>query len=76
MKLEKIEKKDGIYYVTKTPNFFEKLFGIKEKIDRYKTDGEVFKYFPHIKVFYSSDGEPISWDNKMCKILNNFDRSF
>lgn len=76
MKITKIEKIDGIYHVTQTPNMFEKIFGIKERTERYKTNGEVFKYFPQIKIFYSFDGELISWDNKISELLNNFDRKF
>ena len=71
-----IEVKDNIYYVTKNPNFFQKLFGCKEKVERYKTNGDVFHYFDHIKVFYRSDGELLlAWD-KMSKILNNYTNSF
>lgn len=76
MKISKIEKKEGIYFVTKTPNFIQKLFCIKQKIERYKTNGEVFLNFDHIKVFYKSNGEILRWNNKICKILNNFDRKF
>ena len=76
MTIEKIEKKDGIYYVTKTPNFIQKLFGIEEKIERYKTNGEVFTHFQNMKVFYSSDGKLVSWNDDMCDILNEFDRKF
>ena len=45
MKISKIEEKDGLYYVTKTPNFIQKLFGMKEVTERYKWDGEVFHHF-------------------------------
>lgn len=76
MKISKIEKKDGLYYVTKTPNFIQKLFGMKENVERYKCNGEVFHYFNHVKVFYKSTGEIVSWSDKMCNVLNNYDRSF
>jgi hypothetical protein len=35
MKIKKIEKKEGVYFVTFSPNVFQKLFGIKEKVERY-----------------------------------------
>jgi len=76
MKISKIEKKDGLYYVTKTPNFIQKLFGMKENVERYKCNGEVFHYFNQVKVFYKSTGEIVSWSDKMCNVLNNYDRSF
>jgi hypothetical protein len=76
MKISKIEKKGEIYFVTKKPNFIQRLFGTKEKIERYKCNGEVFYYFNHIKVFYKSTGEAVHWNDKMSKVLNDFDHSF
>ena len=76
MKISKIEMKDGLYYVTKTPNFIQKLFGMKEVTERYKWDGEVFHHFNHLKVFYKSTGEMVSAYDKMCNVLNNYSRSF
>lgn len=76
MKISNIEKKDGLYFVTKTPNFIQKLFGVKEITEQYKCNGEVFSYFNHIKVFYKSDGEIVGLPDKMCKVLNNYERSF
>ena len=45
MKINKIEKKDGIYFVTKTPNFIQRIFGIKERIERYRVMSN------HVKLF-------------------------
>lgn len=73
MKINKIEKNGGNYHVTKTPNFIEKIFGIKEKTELYIYKGEVFVYFPNIKVFYKND-EPLFFCDKMCKILNNYEK--
>jgi len=42
----------------------------------YKWNGEVFHYFDHLKVFYKSTGEIVSAYDKMCKVLNNYSRSF
>jgi hypothetical protein len=76
MKIINIELKNGIYYVTKNPNFIQKIFGVKTKNERYKTKGEVFHYFPQLKVFYSSNGKMVSPIDEMCDILNNFERRF
>jgi hypothetical protein len=76
MKISNIEKKEGLYYVTKTPNFIQRLFGVKEVTERYKCNGEVFHYFNFIKVFYKSNGEIVRWNDKMCEVLNNYERSF
>lgn len=76
MKVTHIELIDSIYHVTQTPSFFQKIFGKKEVIERYKWKNEVFHYFDHLKVFYKSTGELISATNPMCKILNNFTNKF
>ena len=76
MKIVKIESKDGIFYVTKRPNFLEKIFGKKEKVERYRTNNDVFHYFNHVTVFYKEDGSIVSISNKMCDVLNNYLRSF
>ena len=76
MKISKIEKIGEIHLVTLVPNFIEQIFGVKEKIERYKHKGEVYKHFPHIKVFYKSNGEMLRFFDKMCKALNNYENSF
>lgn len=76
MKVTKIEVIEGIHHVTQTPNLFERLFGKKEIVERYKNTGEVFVHFPHIFVFVRSDGAVLSPIDKMTKKLNDFDRSF
>lgn len=76
MKISNIEKKDEIYYVAKSPNIIQRLFGVKEKVERYKTYGEVFKYFNQFKAFYDSNGKQVRLTDDMCEVLNNFDRRF
>jgi hypothetical protein len=78
MKISNIYKQKYIYYVTFTPNLIQRLFGLKERVERYKTRGEVFHYFPHILVFYKESGEicsPIRHE-KICKALNNYVNRF
>lgn len=76
MKINKVEKREGIFYVTKTPNFIERLFGMKEVIERYRWNNEVFMNFNDMKVFYRSDGKMVRHSDKMCEILNNYEHSF
>jgi hypothetical protein len=77
MEITKIEKKEDIYFLTKKPNLFEKIFfGQKETVEKYKDTGEVFKYFPSLKAFRRSDGKIASWKSKECEALNNFYNSF
>lgn len=47
MKIKKIEAKpslSGVYEVTLTPNWFEKLFGIKEKVIQVKNTGATYTF--------------------------------
>jgi len=47
MKVTKIEtEKDkyGVYLVTLTPNFIEKLFGFKERVDRFRMSDSTFVF--------------------------------
>jgi hypothetical protein len=76
MKITKIEEIDGIYHVTKTPSFLARLFGAKNKVERYKTNGESFHYFNHITVFYREDGKMLGPMEKMTGLLNNHIRKF
>jgi len=76
MKIGKIELKENVYYVTKIPNWLQGLFGVKEKVERYRTYNEVFHFFPQYKVFYSSDGKQVNWMSKMNEALNNYPRRF
>jgi hypothetical protein len=77
MKITKIEKKDDIYFLTKKPNLFERIFfGEKETIEKYKDTREVFYYFDQLKAFRRSDGQIAGWNTKECKALNNYYHSF
>ena len=42
MKITKIENEGDIYSVTRMPNFIERLFGVKERIDKYKSTGGTY----------------------------------
>jgi hypothetical protein len=42
MKIDKIKYKNKIYFVTLSPNWFEKLFNVKQKIKRYKDSGRSY----------------------------------
>jgi len=72
----KIEKINEVYFVTQTPDYFERLFGVKEKVDRYRWEGSVFARFPHIKVFYHESGRQLSWDSKLTIELNKQENKF
>jgi hypothetical protein len=66
-----IEYIDDTYVVTQTPNFIERLFGVKQKVDRYRWQGGAFVHFPHIKVFYHESGRALNWDDPLTIVLNS-----
>lgn len=68
--LEKISESD--YTIEFVPNFFEKIFGKKREIKKYKTKGSSFHYFSQQTVFYSEDGETVGPLSNISKMLNNF----
>ena len=73
MKITKIEKKDNIIYVTKTPNIIEKIFGYKNKIEKYKYTGLIYNN-TDVKVFINEKGSIVDFYDNMCDHLNDFDR--
>lgn len=44
MKIIKIEKEINIYSVTREPNFIERLFGVKQRVDKYKSTGDTYSF--------------------------------
>lgn len=76
MKITKIEQKDNIFSVTKTPNFLEYIFGFRTKTERYKDSGCVYNSFPSIRAYINEKGEIIGATNKITFALENFKRKF
>jgi hypothetical protein len=79
MKIKSIEKEkdrfNDIYLVTFEPNWLEKLFGIKEKLEKYKDTGEVFT-FGGGHVYINQDGEQLINHNSIGETLDNFRRKW
>lgn len=73
MKITKIEKKDDIIYVTKTPNIIQKIFGYKNKVEKYKYTGMIYNN-TNDKVFINEKGTIVDFYDNMCGHLNDFDR--
>jgi hypothetical protein len=76
MKITDIEKKGDIYFMTKSPEWFEILLGVKEKVERYRHCDETFRYFDHLTVFYKSTGEMMHHDAPETIALNNYMKAF
>ena len=75
MKVTKIEKNDNIYHVTLTPNWFEKLFGIKEKVNRFKEKGTSY-VFGGGNVYIRSDGKETKNGSKIGKAIDRWGLKF
>jgi hypothetical protein len=76
MKILEIKKDGNIYLVKRKPNLLQKIFGFKEKTEKYKDTGKVFTYLPHISVYIKQNGELLDPLNKITTVLDNFKRSF
>lgn len=44
MIISKIEKEGNIYLVTREPNFIERVFGVKPRVDKYKDTGNTYTF--------------------------------
>jgi len=80
MKVTKIAKGDiaiitMVYFVTLTPNWFEKLFGVKEKIEKFKKSGYIYTIGNGI-VYIRSDGKQLNIDSYIGKAIDKWNRSF
>ena len=62
------------YTVTKEPNWFERLFGMKTKTEVYVEINSTYQHNSGATVFIDETGEVIGWTNKMTKILDNYKR--
>lgn len=75
MNISKIEKIDFAYHVTLTPNWFEKLFGRKEKIMKFKDSGSEYM-FGGGTIYTREDGERTSNGSKIGVAIDKWRRAF
>jgi hypothetical protein len=77
MKISKIEqnKAGDIFTVTFTPNFFERLVGIKTKIKKYKDSGSVYAITNETS-YTDENGKRLGCFDKIVDSINNWRRSF
>jgi len=75
MKIVEITKENDIYTVKQVPNWLERLFGIKEKVEKFKKDNW-HKYMFGGGLYYNQKGEEIGNGNKVGLALDNYERSF
>lgn len=78
MKIKEIKRKEGSYYiyeVTFVPNWFERLFGVKEKTKEYK-DADATYTFGGGTVYLNKDGEKLGNGNWIGEAIDRFRRSW
>lgn len=76
MKIKEIKRKsNGIFEVTFTPYWFEKLFGVEEKTKEYKDSG--YRYtIDNNPVYIDKSGKKLGNGNWIGKAIDNFRRSW
>lgn len=75
MRITNIEYDNGVYSITFNPCFIERVFGMKEKIKKYKKRGDVFLLSGR-DVIINQNGEKLRSDNVVTIAINNWDNSF
>lgn len=75
MKLTKIEKIDRIYHVTMEPGFFERLFGVKTRVDRFMDSHKTF-VFGGGTVYIREDGEELGNTSYVGNSIDKWRRRF
>jgi len=76
MKIKEIKRKsNGIFEVTFTPYWFERLFGVKEKTKEYKDSGFCYKIGENT-VYIDKNGKELENGNWIGKAIDRFRRSW
>lgn len=76
MKIKEIKRKsNGIFLVTFTPYWLEKLFGVEEKTKEYKDSG--YRYtIDNNPVYIDKSGKKLGNGNWIGKAIDRFRRSW
>lgn len=75
MKITNIKKENDVFLVTFTPNFIERIIGLKEQTKRYKHTGGFYEYNME-KCVINENGEMMKATDKIVQALSNFERRF
>jgi len=78
MKVSNIKREEeysNIYVVTLVPNWFEKLFGVKEKTKRYKDTGSIYR-FGGGNVYINEKGEKLGNGSKIGNVIDKWRNAF
>ena len=78
MKIKEIKRKENSYFiygVTFTPNWLERLFGVKEKTKEYKDDDATYT-FGGGTVYVNKDGKRLGNGNWVGEAIDKLRRSW
>jgi ABC-type branched-subunit amino acid transport system ATPase component len=72
MKITNIEQQGDVFILTKSPSLIQKIFGKKEKKEKFKDTGQVYERFPHIRAYVNEDGKTLSCIADEVKSIEDF----
>jgi hypothetical protein len=75
MKIIKIDNESCVFSVTFAPYWFEKIFGIKEKVKKYRFTYSTFT-FGNGGVYLNEDGEYLSNGNWIGEAIDKYRRKW
>jgi hypothetical protein len=75
MKITHIARIDNIFQVTFTPNWLQRLFGVKEKLVHYKDTGHVYG-IGNGHFYLCEDGKLIDNIDPVGEAIDNWRRKF
>lgn len=76
MKIVSIKKEDDLYVVELKPNFIQRLFGMENKINKYKRNPFETYTFGGGSVYYNQKGEELRNNHYIQKAIDNYRRSW
>ena len=74
MKIVNVEIVDSIYTVEYRPSKLKRLFGVKNKIKKYRKDTGYIYWLSRNPIFYKEDGSDLKPSSKEYKLLINWIR--
>lgn len=76
MKVVNITEEKGIYIVELKPNFIQRLFGMKNKFEKYKRKSSESYTYGGGSVYYNQKGERLSNWHYIQEAIDDYRRSW
>jgi hypothetical protein len=76
MKIAKITIEDYLYVVELKPNFIQRLFGMENKVEKYKRKSSESYTYGGGSVYFNQKGEELGNHNYIQKAIDNYRRSW